>query len=454
MNVIKNYTSTILLLLGILIGGVCGMIFGEDAAVVKPVGDIFMNFMYVLVVPIVCLSVSSAMCTMKRSNMAGRVLVNTLLVFLVMSVVLAVLSWLCILVYNPMTGVDSSAIQLNGTAELPDSGLSVGEMLVSTVSVPEFLQMFEKPHLLPLIIFSVVFGLATAVCGEKGKPVADFLEAGSNVVLKMMDYLMYLAPVCLGCYFAATIGSLGGQIVNGYLGAFVLYLVLTVIVYFGVNSVYIFLAGGKKLLKSYWRNILPPSLTAVGTSSSAACIPFNIEAAQNMGVPSSIASTVVPFGTNIHKDGSVVSSVVKIVFLMTSVKKSGPIQQTLNIIKHLDKSRFEPILVTMYDEDKEANAFDRTLFLLTMYSMLFTLLEISLSSSYERLTRPGLLFGWIYISRRISLTDRLTKLTMWILMLGLTFVNFYTNLFMGVGRGGTPLFQSVFLCMFQNNALF
>ena len=317
MNVIKNYTSTILLLLGILIGGVCGMIFGEDAAVVKPVGDIFMNFMYVLVVPIVCLSVSSAMCTMKRSNMAGRVLVNTLLVFLVMSVVVAVLSWLCILVYNPMTGVDSSAIQLNGVAELPDSGLSVGEMLVSTVSVPEFLQMFEKPHLLPLIIFSVVFGLATAVCGEKGKPVADFLEAGSNVVLKMMDYLMYLAPVCLGCYFAATIGTLGGQIVNGYLGAFVLYLVLTVIVYFGVNSVYIFLAGGKNLLKSYWRNILPPSLTAVGTSSSAACIPFNIEAAQNMGVPSSIASTVVPFGTNIHKDGSVVSSVVKIVFLMT-----------------------------------------------------------------------------------------------------------------------------------------
>jgi Na+/H+-dicarboxylate symporter len=317
MNVIKNYTSTILLLLGILIGGVCGMIFGEDAAVVKPVGDIFMNFMYVLVVPIVCLSVSSAMCTMKRSNMAGRVLVNTLLVFLVMSVVLAVLSWLCILVYNPMTGVDSSAIQLNGAAELPDSGLSVGEMLVSTVSVPEFLQMFEKPHLLPLIIFSVVFGLATAVCGEKGKPVADFLESGSNVVLKMMDYLMYLAPVCLGCYFAATIGSLGGQIVNGYLGAFVLYLVLTVIVYFGVNSVYIFLAGGKNLLKLYWRNILPPSLTAVGTSSSAACIPFNIEAAQNMGVPSSIASTVVPFGTNIHKDGSVVSSVVKIVFLMT-----------------------------------------------------------------------------------------------------------------------------------------
>ena len=317
MNVIKNYTSTILLLLGILIGGVCGMIFGEDAAVVKPVGDIFMNFMYVLVVPIVCLSVSSAMCTMKRSNMAGRVLVNTLLVFLVMSVVLAVLSWLCILVYNPMMGVDSSAIQLNGAAELPDSGLSLGEMLVSTVSVPEFLQMFEKPHLLPLIIFSVVFGLATAVCGEKGKPVADFLEAGSNVVLKMMDYLMYLAPVCLGCYFAATIGTLGGQIVNGYLGAFVLYLVLTVIVYFGVNSVYIFLAGGKNLLKSYWRNILPPSLTAVGTSSSAACIPFNIEAAQNMGVPSSIASTVVPFGTNIHKDGSVVSSVVKIVFLMT-----------------------------------------------------------------------------------------------------------------------------------------
>lgn len=317
MSVIKNYTSTILLLLGIVTGGICGMIFGEDAAVVKPIGDIFMNFMYVLVVPIVCLSVASAMCTMKRSEMAGRVLVNTLLVFLGMSLVLAILSYLCILVYNPMTGVDRSSIVLTGAAELPQHEMSLGDMLVGTITVPEFLQMFEKAHLLPLIIFSVVFGLATAACGEKGEAVAAFLESGSSVVLKMMDYLMYLAPVCLGCYFAATIGTLGGQIVGGYLGASVLFLVISVVVYFGLYSVFIYLAGGKELLRSYWRNILPPSLTAISTSSSAACIPFNIEAAVNMGVPSSIASTVVPFGTNIHKDGSVAIAVVKIVFLMT-----------------------------------------------------------------------------------------------------------------------------------------
>ena len=107
-----------------------------------------------------------------------------------------------------------------------------------------------------------------------------------------------------------------------------------------------------------------------------------------------------------------------------------------------------------YDEDAAANRIDHTLFMLTLYSMLFVVLEIFLSSAYERLTRPGLLFGWIYISRRIRLTNRETKVLMWILMLGLLAANFYTNLFMGTARGGTRQFESVFLNMFNNNAIF
>lgn len=316
MNILKNYASTILLLIGIIIGGICGWVFGEDAAVVKPIGDVFMNFMFVLVVPIVCLSVSSSMCQMSRSNMIGKVLFNTILVFVVMSVLAAVISYLCILFYNPMTLVDSGSIALDGSM-ITDQHLSPGEIFVTTLTVPEFLQMFEKPHLLPLIIFSVVFGFATASCGEKGEPIAKLLSSGSAVVLKTMDFLMYLAPVCLGCYFAATIGSMGGQIVSGFMGSFLLFLLLTFIFFFGVNSFFVFMAGGLKGLKSFWNNMLTPTLTAVATSSSAACISVNIEACKKMGVSEGIASSVIPFGTNMHKDGSVISAVIKVVFLLT-----------------------------------------------------------------------------------------------------------------------------------------
>lgn len=316
MDLFKNYASTILLLVGLFIGGVCGLVFGEDAVIVKPIGDIFMNLMFVLVVPIVCLSVSSSMYQMSRSNMVGKVLLNTILVFVALSVIAAILSYFCILVYNPMTLVDSSSISIDGSTTL-ESDMAPADILVNTLTVPEFLQMFEKPHLLPLIIFSVVFGFATAACGEKGEPIAKLLSSGSAVVLKTMDFLMYLAPVCLGCYFAYTIGSMGGQIMSGFMGSFLLFLVLTILFFFGVNSVYIFLAKGKNGLYIFWHNMLTPSLTAIATSSSAACISVNIEACKKMGVSEEIASSVVPFGTNMHKDGSVISAVIKVVFLLT-----------------------------------------------------------------------------------------------------------------------------------------
>lgn len=315
MDILKNYMSTILLLLGVLIGGICGLIFGESASVVKPVGDLFLNLMFVLVVPIVFLSVSSAMYQMKHTNMVGKIMGKTVFWFVVMSVVSAVLTMCCVLIYNPMEGMESQAFE-GMMVSVDESPSSWGEILVETLTVPEFLDMFTKAHLLPLIIFSVIFGLATAMCGEKGDAVASFMNSAMQVVLKMMDLLMKVAPVCLGCYFAHTIGSMGAQIAGGLMGSLVLYVIATLVLFFGVNSIYIGVVGGMDGLKTFWRHIITPSLTAVATCSSAACIPVNITAAKAMGMRDTIAETVIPFGINMHKDGSVASAVIKIVFLM------------------------------------------------------------------------------------------------------------------------------------------
>jgi len=316
MNILKNYTFTILLLGGILVGGICGIIFGEDTSIVKPIGDIFLNLMFVLIVPLVFFSISSAVCNMKQSNMVGRVIANIILVFLFTAVVAAVTAYLFTLIYNPLEGINKAEI----ISTLPQQSikqLSSAEMLVNTFTVSDFQLLFTKSNLLPLIIFSLFLGLATALCGEKGKPVADLLNAGTNVILKMMNIIMMAAPIGLGCYFADTVGKLGSQILNGYMHVFILYMLLTIISFFGLNSIYIFLAGGKKALICFWRNIITPSLMAVATSSSAACIPINIEASKKMGVPSAIAETVIPLGTNIHKDGSVMGGIIKIIFLFT-----------------------------------------------------------------------------------------------------------------------------------------
>lgn len=314
MDVLKNYAFTLCLLTGILIGGICGIVFGESTLVVKPIGDIFLNLMFVLIVPLVFLSVSSAICNMRQSKMVGRVIVNILLVFLCTAIIAALVAYFFTRAYNPLESIDINDI----TSTLPEQTLkklTTGEVLVNTLTVSDFQFLFTKSNLLPLIIFSVFFGVATAMSGEKGKLVSDLLNAANNVILKMMDVIMYAAPIGLGCYFAYTVGQLGSQILNGYLQVFILYLLLTVLSFFVLNSIYMLIAGGKKAFFAFWKNILTPSLMAVATSSSAACIPVNIESAKKIGVPENIAETIIPLGTNIYKIGSVIGGVLKIFFL-------------------------------------------------------------------------------------------------------------------------------------------
>lgn len=316
MGVLKNYTFTLILLGGILLGGIAGILFGEATSVVKPIGDLFLNLMFVLIVPLVLLSVSSSIYNMRKSDMVGKVIGNILIVFLITAVVAAIVAYVFTLIYNPLEGIDKSQMM----ASLPSQDikkLSSADVIVNTFTVSDFYMLLTKSNLLPIIIFSILLGLATSYAGEKGKPVADLLNSGTTVILKMMDLIMKVAPIGLGCYFADTVGHLGSQILDGYLHVFILYLMLTGILFFGINSVYVFLAGGKDGFVAFWKNIITPSLTAIATSSSAACIPVNIDASKKMGIPAGIAETVIPLGTNIHKDGSVAAGIIKITFLLS-----------------------------------------------------------------------------------------------------------------------------------------
>jgi Na+/H+-dicarboxylate symporter len=316
MNTLKHYAPTLLLLCGIFTGGICGILFGEGTAVVKPVGDLFLNLMFVLIVPLVFFSVSSSICNMKQSNKVGKVLAGIIAVFFATAIVAALVAYVFTLIYNPLGGMSQSAL-LAGLPEQSITQRPFAEVIVNAFTVSDFLLLFTKSNLLPLILFSILWGLATAFSGEKGKLTADFLNASTHVILKTMNIIMTVAPIGLGCYFAHIVGHLGGQILNGYLHVFLLYLLLTGIGFFGLNSIYAFMAGGKTAFIAFWKSVPTPFLTAIATSSSAACISVNIDASKRIGVPAAIAETVIPLGTNIHKDGSVMGGILKITFLLT-----------------------------------------------------------------------------------------------------------------------------------------
>ena len=182
---------------------------------------------------------------------------------------------------------------------------------------------------------SVLFGIAINKAGEKGKKVAELFDSFSEIMYKLIEIIMYYAPIGLGCYFASLVGTLGGTIAVGFLKTFVVYTLVCLVFMAVFYSLYAFISGGKRGFKLFWKNILSPTVASVSTCSSAASIPVNITSAKNIGVSDDIAETMIPLGTSFHKDGSVIGSVFKIMFLVslfgTSLSTFGDISKVLGI---------------------------------------------------------------------------------------------------------------------------
>lgn len=317
--IFKNYKTPIILLLSILIGGILGALLGPKAAVLEPFGQIFLNLIFTIIVPLVFFSVSSSIANMSGMKRLGKIMVNIAVIFTITALISGILGIVGSLLFNPTAGLKQEAVETILTMAkegITDTEkLSLPEQLVKTITVSDFSALFSKSNMLQIIVISVIFGIATALIGDKGTVIKEVLNSGSAILMKMIQIIMYYAPIGLGCYFATIVGQLGTQILEGYLKAFLLYLGLSIIYYFIFFSIYAYISAGKPGFKAFWKNAIAPTVTALATCSSAASIPVNLSTTKKTGVPKDIADTVIPLGVNTHKDGSVIGGVIKIVFL-------------------------------------------------------------------------------------------------------------------------------------------
>lgn len=316
-KVYKNYKSMFFLLVGIILGGVIGVIFKEKASVLAPFGNLFINMLLVIIVPLIFLTISTSIGNMNAPKRFGKIVVTTILVFVVTSVI----STLIGLMFTKVRLVDvkdSSKIieSLNYDSSEKSESINFLDKTVNTISTNDFVNLLSKDNMIALIVFSSLVGFAILKCKEKAKQFLNVLVSMNEVLQKVVKIIMCYAPVGLGCYFASFVGNFGSSIGAGYLKTFVIYVLASLFVYFIVYSVYAFLSAGVKGFKNYWKNILPPTLTALSTCSSAASIPSNTMCAKKIGVKNDVADMVVPLGTSFHKDGSIVGSAFKIMFLV------------------------------------------------------------------------------------------------------------------------------------------
>lgn len=316
-KIFKNYKSTIVLLLGIIIGTIIGLIFKEKCTFLKPLGDIFINLMFVVIVPLVFLTISSSIIKMDNPKRLGKIMIVIIIVFLLMSTVSAFIG---IGATNIFKLIDTS--NQNDIMNLLDKSISNTENLnilertANLLTVNDFNKLLSKDSIIAIILFAIIFGFATRKSDAKGKIIKDAIISLNDIVINIVNIIMYYAPIGLGCYIASLIGSYGNSIALGFLKTFIIYTITCLFVYFIIYSIYALISGGKSVFISYWKSIIPSTLTALATCSSAACIPINIKVTKEMGVSEDIAETTIPMGTSFHKDGSVIGSTFKIMFLV------------------------------------------------------------------------------------------------------------------------------------------
>ena len=336
---LSNYKSTIILLVAIIVGSIVGIVFKEKATILSPLGDLFLNLLLVIIVPLIFLNITTAISKMKQPKRLGKIIVSIIGVFIVTSIIAVLIGFASTYFVKLVNTEDGEQIKASlektGEDEEEAEEMTIADRTVKLLTVNDFSKLFSKDNIIALLIFSIMVGIAINMSGEKGEPFRKVLESANDVMSNIVKIIMYYAPIGLGCYMASFVGSFGTSIAVGYLKTFVVYLIVAIAFYFIVYTIYAFIAGGKKGVKSFWKNVIPATVTAMGTCSSAACIPVNIESTKKMGVPGDIAETTIPLGTSFHKDGSIIGSVFKIMFLVglfgTSLATFGDVMGVLGI---------------------------------------------------------------------------------------------------------------------------
>ena len=297
------------MLLSIIIGCVLGLILKDKASLIKPLGTIFLNLMYTIVVPLVFFTISSSIANMVNLKRLGKILKYVFLIFIITSAVAAIVMIFVLKIVDP---VGNGNIILENTTQ---ESVSVLDQIVSAVTVTDFSELLSRSHMLPLIIFSVMFGTCVALLGDRASNIKKGLDSLSEVMMKIIKIIMYYAPIGLCAYFASLIGEFGPELLGSYAKSMAIYYIMCVIYFVIFYTIYAYIAGGKKGVKVFFKNILAPTATSLATQSSLASLPTNLEAASDMNIPKDIREVSLPIGATMHMEGSSMGAILKIVFL-------------------------------------------------------------------------------------------------------------------------------------------
>lgn len=304
---IEPYKSSIILLAALILGGGLGIYFPPLAKKLQPVGQIFLNLLFMIIVPLVGVSVMSSIAGMTDLKRLGRIMSLIFIVSIVMAAIPAAGIIGLAMWYNPAQGV---------TIDLSQSVKASSNMdFVSMITTNDFVGLFSKSNILAIIVISIIAGVAIGQSGESGRRIAVLLQDANSVIMKIVGIIMKAAPVGLGCYFASTMSNQDPSILATFARAIGMFMIATAVYYVFGSILYSWIGGGMPAVRAFWKNAIPPSVTALGTCSSLVTLPVTLRAAQNMGINQEVADVSIPLLVNLNKGGVAMIAALKIVFI-------------------------------------------------------------------------------------------------------------------------------------------
>ena len=290
-----SYRFPLILLGGIIIGALLGLVLGERATVLAPVGQIFLNLMFTIVVPMVFVSITTAVGNMVNMKRLGKILGSLVLTFVVTGMFAAALVLVVVNIWSPAanTTIAMGAAEMEGASD-------ISSMVVGALTVDDFSGLMSRSNMLPIIVFAIMSGLAVATCGGQESTVGRLLNDLNDIIMKMVDMIMKLAPVGLGAYFANLVGEFGPQLIGDYGRTMLIYYPMCAVYAVVFFPLYSYFAAGSLGIRQMLKNIFNPAVTAFATQSSVATLPVNMEACRKIGVPEDISNIVLPMGATMH----------------------------------------------------------------------------------------------------------------------------------------------------------
>jgi Na+/H+-dicarboxylate symporter len=283
----------------LVLGMIVGLLIGDNAIYLKPIGDAFVAAIRMLVVPLIFTTLVAGITAMGEPAKLGTIGIRAITLYMATTLVAVTIGLVMGALLQPGAGVDFSGV----TPSAPKEALDLVDRLINIIpSNP--IQALAEGDVLSIIFFAILFGVGILVLGEKGRPVGAVIESGAEVMFKITHWVMEMAPFGVFALIAWVAGTQG-------IATFQAIFTLAIAVYAGCLIHIILVYGGLIRvilglpLVRFYRGMLDALAIAYSTSSSSATLPVTISCAQdNLGIKPAVASSVLPLGATINMDGT------------------------------------------------------------------------------------------------------------------------------------------------------